>query len=75
MAPRALSAVESAGLGMFAGAIEVCVMQPTIFLKNTSQQGMPIGSHLLRQPAMLYRGLGMSVGNMAVLTGELVMAE
>jgi len=44
-------------------------MQPTIFLKNASQQGLPMGAAIKANPLVVYRGLGMSVGNMAVLTG------
>jgi len=52
-------------LGVLAGSTEVCIMQPTIYMKNASQQGLP----LTMSPSLLYRGLGASVINMAVLTG------
>ncbi|EDQ89869.1 uncharacterized protein MONBRDRAFT_7863 [Monosiga brevicollis MX1] len=59
------SAGQDLVLGVAAGAAEVCLMQPTLYLKNASQQGLPF----TMDPRYLYRGLGASVLDMAVLTG------
>jgi len=50
---------------MGAGTIEVCLLQPMLYCKNATQQGLPFTLN----PRTLYRGLGMSVINMSVLTG------
>lgn len=52
-------------IGMSAGAIEVIALQPMLYCKNATQQRLPLTLH----PATLYRGVGASVGNMAMLTG------
>eukprot|EP01061_Rhynchopus_euleeides_P016148 TRINITY_DN27333_c5_g1_i1.p1 TRINITY_DN27333_c5_g1~~TRINITY_DN27333_c5_g1_i1.p1 ORF type:complete len:306 (+),score=97.69 TRINITY_DN27333_c5_g1_i1:87-920(+) len=73
MAPKegARSAVESltplqnTGLGIVCGCIEVVIMQPTLYCKNASQQGLPFSL----SPKVLYRGLGVSVLNMGIATG------
>lgn len=63
--PTALSPLENVGLGVAAGTIEVTILQPMLYCKNASQQGLPITVN----PAVLYRGLTMSVVNMSILTG------
>jgi len=60
-----LTPVENAIVGTLAGAIEVTTLQPLVFWKNASQQNLPFTLN----PKYLYRGLLMSVTNMAVLTG------
>ena len=44
---------------------QVVILQPMLYCKNATQQGIP----LTLNPAMLYRGVGVSIGNMVVLTG------
>ena len=44
-------------IGALAGFIEVCVMQPTVGVKNALQEGRPIP----RSPLKLYRGLTVSL--------------
>ena len=61
----ALSPLENVGLGVAAGTIEVCTLQPMLYCKNAAQQGLPFTVN----PAVLYRGLTMSVVNMSILTG------
>ena len=41
------------------------MLQPMLYCKNATQQGIP----LTLNPAVLYRGVGVSIGNMVVLTG------
>ena len=60
-----LSPLESVGLGVAAGTIEVCCLQPMLYCKNATQQGLPFTLN----PAILYRGLTMSIMNMSILTG------
>lgn len=57
--------VHSTALGISSGAIEVSLLQPLLYWKNAIQQGIP----LTLNPAILYRGLGMSILNMSVNTG------
>mgnify|MGYP001983819370 CR=1 FL=1 len=64
-APVMLSAAENMALGVAAGTIEVSMLQPMLYCKNASQQGLPFTLN----PAVLYRGLSMSVLNMSILTG------
>eukprot|EP01064_Diplonema_japonicum_P017118 TRINITY_DN2517_c0_g2_i5.p1 TRINITY_DN2517_c0_g2~~TRINITY_DN2517_c0_g2_i5.p1 ORF type:complete len:312 (+),score=71.56 TRINITY_DN2517_c0_g2_i5:129-938(+) len=56
---------ENTLLGIVCGSIEVSIMQPTLYCKNASQQGLPISM----KPSLLYRGLGVSIANMGVATG------
>eukprot|EP01147_Barroeca_monosierra_P000448 gene448-3784_t len=51
--------------GFLSGCVEVSLMQPTVYYKNASQQQLPF----TLQPNILYRGVGASVINMAILTG------
>jgi hypothetical protein len=51
-------------LGISAGTIEVVVLQPMLYCKNATQQGLPI----FVSPLVYYRGLAMSVTNMAILS-------
>lgn len=60
-----LSTTESTALGIAGGVIEVTILQPILYLKNASQQGLPFTLN----PALLYRGLGVSCINMGILTG------
>ena len=57
--------MENTALGVSAGTIEVVILQPMLYCKNASQQGLPFTLN----PSVLYRGLGMSVINMSILTG------
>lgn len=59
------SHLENGAIGLLSGSIEVCMLQPMLYWKNASQQGQPFTLN----PRLLYRGLGVSVANMAVLTG------
>lgn len=59
-----LNAGELAAAGFVTGAIEVIILQPMLYCKNATQQGLP----LTLDPRTLYRGVFMSVGNMATLT-------
>ena len=52
-------------VGIFAGTIEVILLQPILFCKNASQQKLKFTIN----PRILYRGVTMSATNMAVLTG------
>jgi hypothetical protein len=60
-----LSAVENMGVGVVSGAIEVIILQPMLYCKNATQQGLKLSL----DPRVLYRGIGMSVTNMSILTG------
>eukprot|EP01127_Copromyxa_protea_P013554 TRINITY_DN366_c0_g1_i1.p1 TRINITY_DN366_c0_g1~~TRINITY_DN366_c0_g1_i1.p1 ORF type:complete len:283 (+),score=38.08 TRINITY_DN366_c0_g1_i1:182-1030(+) len=60
-----LSALENAVLGVFAGSLEVTCLQPILYCKNAAQQKIK----LVFDPRIMYRGLLMSITNMAVLTG------
>ncbi|KAJ8604972.1 hypothetical protein CTAYLR_006904 [Chrysophaeum taylorii] len=60
-----MSPVENGMLGVAAGVIEVCLLQPILYWKNAAQQKLPFTLN----PRLLYRGLSTSVANMAVLTG------
>ena len=60
-----MNATETTIIGAAAGTIEVIALQPILYCKNATQQGLP----LTLNPRLLYRGLTMSVINMATLTG------
>ena len=60
-----MSPLENAAIGVGAGTFEVCVLQPMLYMKNATQQGLPI----MVSPKVYYRGLSTSVINMATLTG------
>lgn len=62
---RGLNPQSNAMIGTAVGTIEVCILQPMLYCKTATQQGLP----LTLNPKILYRGLTMSVCNMAVLTG------
>ena len=64
MAPQNLSPAENFAVGATAGTIEVILLQPMLYCKNATQQGLP----LTLNPMTLYRGLTVSVLNMASLT-------
>ena len=51
-----LNPVDHAVIGGISGTVEVCMMQPTIALKNAFQEGRPISF----TPSHLYRGIGVS---------------
>mmetsp|Transcript_13494 Transcript_13494/g.40176 ORF Transcript_13494/g.40176 Transcript_13494/m.40176 type:complete len:276 (+) Transcript_13494:181-1008(+) len=61
-----MSPMENAITGMSAGVIEVVLLQPILYWKNATQQGLPLG---FTNPRLWYRGLSTSVVNMATLTG------
>ena len=44
---------------------QVTILQPMLYCKNATQQKLP----LTLDPRVLYRGIGVSIGNMVVLTG------
>lgn len=48
-----LSPLEHTGIGGLAGIVEVCIMQPTVAVKNALQEGRPLPAH----PTAYYRGL------------------
>mmetsp|Transcript_56623 Transcript_56623/g.93595 ORF Transcript_56623/g.93595 Transcript_56623/m.93595 type:complete len:278 (-) Transcript_56623:311-1144(-) len=60
-----LSALENLALGVVAGTVEVVMLQPMLYCKNATQQGLP----LTIKPSLLYRGLGTSILNMSILSG------
>jgi hypothetical protein len=60
-----LTTAENLALGVSAGTIEVSLLQPMLYCKNATQQGLP----LTLNPRILYRGVGMSIINMSVITG------
>mmetsp|Transcript_13436 Transcript_13436/g.39633 ORF Transcript_13436/g.39633 Transcript_13436/m.39633 type:complete len:272 (-) Transcript_13436:424-1239(-) len=59
-----LSGMENFAVGASAGTIEVTILQPMLYCKNATQQGLP----LTLNPMVLYRGLTVSIINMASLT-------
>ena len=59
-----LSSLEHTAIGALSGTIEVCIMQPTVGIKNALQEGRPIP----RTPAGLYRGLSINASSMAPIT-------
>ena len=54
-----LSEIENTIIGAFAACIVVGTLQPTIYLKNAAAQGLP----LTMNPRVLYRGVGINLGN------------
>lgn len=54
-----LSELENVGVGAVASGIQAVILQPTIYWKNASQQGLPFTMN----PKMLYRGMGASLMN------------
>eukprot|EP00667_Euglena_gracilis_P016774 EG_transcript_17596 len=64
-AVQKLSPTENTMLGIAAGIIEVTILQPMLYCKNATQQKLPFTLN----PRILYRGLAMSITNMAILTG------
>mmetsp|Transcript_4788 Transcript_4788/g.6568 ORF Transcript_4788/g.6568 Transcript_4788/m.6568 type:complete len:123 (+) Transcript_4788:406-774(+) len=60
-----LSAVENTALGVAAGTIEVTILQPMLYCKNATQQGLPFSL----DPRVLYRGLAVSIEKMSIVTG------
>ncbi len=60
MAPskgESLSPAQHTAIGALAGFVEVCIMQPTVGVKNALQEGRPVP----RSPLILYRGLTVSL--------------
>ena len=53
-------------IGTIAGVIEVTLLQPLVYFKNTTQQGK---LHLTFNPSIIYRGVYMSMFNMSMMTG------
>lgn len=62
---KMLSPLQNASLGAIAGTIEVIILQPMLYCKNATQQKLPLTLDL----RVLYRGIGVSVSNMIVITG------
>jgi len=61
---QTLSPLQNALIGTAAGTIEVTILQPMLYCKNATQQKLGLSF----DPRVLYRGLVMSVGNMAILS-------
>ena len=61
---KRLLPAQNAALGALAGTIEVLLLQPMLYCKNAAQQSLPLSL----DPRVLYRGVGISVSNMTVLT-------
>jgi hypothetical protein len=49
-----MTPVDQAVIGGLSGTVEVCLMQPTVAIKNAVQEGRPLPWN----PAHMYRGLG-----------------
>lgn len=60
-----LTSLENAQVGIAAGIIEVTILQPMLYWKNATQQKLQLTMNL----RTVYRGLGMSITNMGILTG------
>ena len=60
-----LNETENLAVGLATGVVDVSLTQWMLYCKNASQQGMP----LTLNPKVLYRGTGMSMVNMSVLSG------
>lgn len=56
--------LEHTAIGALGGVIEVCLMQPTVAVKNALQEGRPLPKH----PALYYRGLLINAASMAPIT-------
>ena len=52
-AGSSLSPFEHTAIGAFAGVVEVCIMQPTVAIKNALQEGRSLPAN----PAQYYRGV------------------
>lgn len=52
-----VSPLEHTAIGACSGALEVCIMQPLVGIKNALQEGRAVP----RNPVHLYRGLGVSL--------------
>ena len=59
-----LTPYQNTKLGMYCGSLEVMLLQPILYLKNATQQRLP----LTINPRYLYRGLSSSIANMGALT-------
>ena len=64
-AKPSLSSLEMTAIGAVSGTLEVCVMQPTVAVKNAIQEGRAIP----RTPGGLYRGLLVSSHLIHILCG------
>jgi len=62
---QALSTTENVALGVAVGTVEVSILQPMLYCKNATQQGLPLSVN----PRLLYRGVSMSIINMSIITG------
>eukprot|EP00055_Hartaetosiga_balthica_P010274 m.43399 g.43399 ORF g.43399 m.43399 type:complete len:276 (-) comp7107_c0_seq3:508-1335(-) len=51
--------------GVISGTVEVCILQPTLYMKTASQSNLPLSW----DPRVLYRGVETSILNMALMTG------
>eukprot|EP00887_Chlorella_sp_A99_P001559 scaffold8.g1559.t1 len=58
--------LEHTAIGAFAGLVEICIMMPTVAIKNALQEGRPVP----RAPRELYRGLLMNSGAMLPITAS-----
>ena len=65
VAASKLDPLENTALGIAAGSIEVTLLQPMLYCKNATQQGLSFTIN----PRVLYRGLSTSILNMSILTG------
>ena len=54
-----LSPLQHTGIGALAGFLEVCIMQPTVGIKNALQQNRPVPW----SPMVLYRGVAVCAGH------------
>ena len=61
-----LSPATHTAIGAVAGMVEVCVMQPTVAVKNALQEGRPLPS----SPGAYYRGLLVSLSIVGVCAGS-----
>lgn len=54
-----LTNAQNIGIGSIAATMQGVLLQPTLYWKNASAQGLPFTLN----PALLYRGVGASIGN------------
>jgi len=59
-----LNSAQNAAVGCACGTIEVLIDQPLLYWKNMAQQNLPFSLN----PRLMYRGLVVSISNMAGLT-------
>ena len=61
-----LTDVENVVMGTICGTADVCLLQPTNYWKNASQQGLPFSL----KPSVLYRGIGANILNNGFCVGS-----